>query len=257
MKASSAAYRSRALAEMGLAPPWTRRDQSASAPESRDGSLAERVRGIPDGAAPDQAQNQAATAHLDWSELAVAVEGCRACSLGSTRKQAVLGVGAARPVWLFVGEAPGAEEDERGEPFVGEAGRLLDNMLRALGIARGREVYIANVIKCRPPRNRNPEPEEIARCSPYLWRQIGLLEPEIIVALGRFAAQTLLQSDAPVGSLRGRTHRIEIQDRAYPIVVTYHPAYLLRNLQDKQKAWIDLCLARKALDEARSPRGAA
>lgn len=141
---------------------------------------------------------------------------------------------------MFIGEAPGAEEDARGEPFVGQAGRLLDNMLAALGLARGRNVYIANVLKCRPPNNRTPEPLEAEACRPYLERQIELIGPKLIVALGRSAASLLLGSDATIASLRGRAHRY----RGVPLVVTYHPAYLLRNLTDKSKAWEDLLLAR-------------
>jgi DNA polymerase len=159
----------------------------------------------------------------------------------------VPGVGDARAEWLFVGEAPGAEEDARGEPFVGQAGKLLDNMLAALGLARTRNVYIANVLKCRPPGNRNPEPEEVAKCSPHLLRQVALIQPKLILAMGRFAAQTLLGTDATIASLRGRLHRYA----GVPLVVTYHPAYLLRNLPDKAKAWADLVFAKKAVASSR------
>jgi len=152
----------------------------------------------------------------------------------------VPGVGDAAAEWLFIGEAPGAEEDARGEPFVGQAGRLLDNMLAALGIARERNVFIANVLKCRPPNNRTPEPLEVDACRPYLERQVALIAPKLIVALGRSAASLLLGSDSSIASLRGRVHRY----RGIPLVVTYHPAYLLRNLPDKAKAWEDLLLAR-------------
>ena len=151
------------------------------------------------------------------------------------------GVGDRAAEWLFVGEAPGAEEDERGEPFVGQAGKLLDAMLAALSLARGRNVYIANVLKCRPPGNRTPEPAEVEACRPYLDRQIELIRPKLIVALGRSAANTLLANDATIASLRGRVHRY----RDVPLIVTYHPAYLLRNLPDKAKAWDDLLLARR------------
>jgi uracil-DNA glycosylase len=155
----------------------------------------------------------------------------------------VFGVGDTQADWLIVGEAPGENEDLQGEPFVGQAGKLLDNMLGALGIARGRGVYIANVLKCRPPGNRNPLPEEIAQCEPFLRRQVELLRPKIILAMGRFAVHTLLQSTEPVGKLRGRVHRYN----DVPLVVTYHPAYLLRNLPDKSKAWADLCLAQAVM----------
>ena len=178
-----------------------------------------------------------------WIELKQAVPACTACGLHKTRKQAVLGVGDERADWLLIGEAPGAEEDRLGEPFVGQAGRLLDNMLAAIGLNRGENVYIANVLKCRPPGNRNPEPEEVAKCSPHLLKQIALIRPKLIIAMGRFAAQTLLNSDASIASLRKRLH----QYAGVPLVVTYHPAYLLRNLPDKAKAWEDLVFARRTM----------
>jgi len=206
------------LKEMGLAPVWRLRGRSSAA-ES-----------------PSQVSG--------WNALEVEVPACTACALHKTRTRTVLGVGDRNADWLLVGEAPGAEEDRLGEPFVGQAGRLLDNMLAAIGLARGENVYIANVLKCRPPGNRNPEPEEVARCTPFLERQIALIQPKIIVAMGRFAAQTLLDSDATIASMRGRVHR----RAGVPLVVTYHPAYLLRNLPDKAKAWSDLLLARRTLD---------
>jgi DNA polymerase len=161
----------------------------------------------------------------------------------------VFGVGNPNAEWMLIGEAPGAEEDARGEPFVGQAGRLLDNMLASVGLERtGRtpqSVYIANVLKCRPPGNRNPEPSEVALCEPFLLRQIELVKPKLIVVMGRFAAQSLLGTDASIASLRGRGHRVNVAGREIPVVVTYHPAYLLRNLADKSKSWADLCLARE------------
>jgi DNA polymerase len=178
---------------------------------------------------------------LEWNDLAADVDACTACGLARTRRCSVPGVGAREAEWLFVGEAPGAEEDERGEPFVGQAGKLLDAMLAALSLARGRNVYIANVLKCRPPGNRTPEPAEVEACRPYLDRQIELIRPKLIVALGRSAANTMLANDATIASLRGRVHRY----RGVPLIVTYHPAYLLRNLPDKAKAWDDLLLARR------------
>lgn len=181
----------------------------------------------------------AGIAQLDWPALRDAVAGCRACGLCESRRNTVFGVGPERADWLVVGEAPGENEDLQGEPFVGQAGKLLDNMLRPLGLDRSRNVYIANVLKCRPPGNRNPEPQEMAQCEPFLRRQIALLQPKIILAMGRFAVQMLLQSSEPIGRLRGRAH----QYQGVPLVVTYHPAYLLRNLPDKAKAWADLCLA--------------
>jgi len=180
---------------------------------------------------------------LDWAALRAAVTACTACGLCKQRKQAVFGVGNEAAPWLFVGEGPGADEDEQGEPFVGQAGKLLDSMLAALGLKRGREAYIANVVKCRPPGNRTPTPEEAAACAPFLDRQIDLIAPKLIVALGKTAAMRLLRTEASLGSLRGQVHRY----RGTPLVVTYHPAYLLRNLPDKSKAWEDLLFARREL----------
>jgi DNA polymerase len=181
---------------------------------------------------------------MEWPELKAVVSGCTACGLRAGCKQTVFGVGDETANWLLVGEAPGAEEDRLGEPFVGQAGKLLDNMLAALGLARDRNVYIANVLKCRPPGNRNPEPGEVATCAPYLLRQIELIQPKLILAMGRFAVQTLLNTDATIGSLRGKVHAYH----GVPLVVTYHPAYLLRNLPDKAKAWADLVFARQTVD---------
>jgi DNA polymerase len=188
-------------------------------------------------------------ATLDWPALRASVAACTACALCETRRQTVFGVGNPRAAWMIVGEAPGEQEDRQGEPFVGAAGQLLDNMLRALGLSRDegppeRQVYIANTLKCRPPRNRNPEPDELSRCEPYLQRQIDLIRPRLILAMGRFAVQALLRSSEPVGKLRGRVHRYQ----GVPLVVTYHPADLLRNLADKSRAWDDLCLAAQTVD---------
>ncbi|WP_431264903.1 uracil-DNA glycosylase [Roseateles chitinivorans] len=192
-----------------------------------------------------------AIARLDWPGLRDEVASCRACGLCESRKNTVFGVGNERAHWMVVGEAPGEQEDLQGEPFVGAAGKLLDSMLRAVGLGRGegppeRQVYIANTLKCRPPRNRNPDPSELAQCEPFLQRQIDLIQPRIILAMGRFAVQQLLRSQEPIGRLRGRVHRYQ----GVPLVVTYHPAYLLRNLPDKARAWEDLCLALKTLDES-------
>ncbi|MBI5269625.1 MAG: uracil-DNA glycosylase [Burkholderiales bacterium] len=191
----------------------------------------------------------AAVAGLGWDALRAAVAACEACSLAGTRTQTVFGVGHPQAHWMIVGEAPGEQEDRQGEPFVGAAGQLLDAMLHAVGLTRGeappeRQVYIANTLKCRPPRNRNPEAEELARCEPFLQRQIALVQPRILLAMGRFAVQALLRSDEPIGRLRGRVHRYQ----GVPLVVTYHPAYLLRQPQDKAKAWEDLCLAASLLE---------
>lgn len=181
---------------------------------------------------------------MNWEALRETVAACRACKLCEGRRQTVFGVGHTRAHWMIVGEAPGEQEDRQGEPFVGKSGQLLDNMLRAIGLTRGeadaaQQVYIANTLKCRPPGNRNPEPEELAQCEPFLIRQVELVRPRIILAMGRFAVQSLLRSHEPIGKLRGRVHHYQ----GVPLIVTYHPAYLLRNLDDKAKAWDDLCLA--------------
>ncbi|MBR8334721.1 uracil-DNA glycosylase [Burkholderia ambifaria] len=196
---------------------------------------------------PDEARPAATpVAMLDWDTLAARVADCTSCRLCEKRTNTVFGVGDREADWMLIGEAPGENEDKQGEPFVGQAGKLLDNMLQSLALKRGENVYIANVIKCRPPGNRNPEPDEVARCEPYLQRQVALVKPKLIVALGRFAAQTLLKTDASIASLRGRVHTYE----GVPVIVTYHPAYLLRSLQDKSKAWADLCLARDTFQQA-------
>ncbi|HWA39573.1 MAG TPA: uracil-DNA glycosylase [Burkholderiales bacterium] len=211
------------LAEMGLTPVWRLRAK--------------------DNAVQDSPSPPSPSGEMEWIPLKNAVSGCTACGLHQSRTQTVFGVGDENADWMLIGEAPGAEEDRLGDPFVGQAGKLLDNMLAALGLNRRENVYIANVLKCRPPGNRNPEPEEVAKCSPFLQKQIGLIRPRLIVAMGRFAAQTLLASDASIASLRGKVHRYQ----GVPLVVTYHPAYLLRNLPDKAKAWEDLVFARKTM----------
>lgn len=203
-------------------------------------------------ATPPAVVDLGAVSGLDWQPLREAVAGCTACALSQSRTQTVFGVGHPQAHWMIVGEAPGEQEDLRGEPFVGPAGQLLDAMLRALSVSREAEglpaqrVYIANTLKCRPPRNRNPAPEELQRCEPFLVRQIELVKPRIILAMGRFAVQALLRSSEPIGKLRGRVHRYQ----GVPLVVTYHPAYLLRNLPDKARAWDDLCLAAAVAERA-------
>lgn len=187
-------------------------------------------------------------ASMDWPALRAAVAACRACALCESRTQTVFGVGHPQASLMVVGEAPGEQEDLKGEPFVGPAGQLLDAMLRAIGHSRQegapqQQVYIANTLKCRPPRNRNPEPAELAKCEPFLRRQLALVQPRVILAMGRFAVQQLLRSDEAIGRLRGRVHTYE----GVPLVVTYHPAYLLRQPADKAKAWEDLCLAASLL----------
>ncbi|AUA59615.1 uracil-DNA glycosylase, family 4 [Achromobacter spanius] len=176
-------------------------------------------------------------------ELREQVVACTACGLCQGRRHAVFGQGATPTRWLVVGEAPGEQEDRQGHPFVGRSGQLLDAMLAAVGMSRDTDVFITNVIKCRPPGNRNPKPEEIASCSPYLMRQIALLKPERILVLGRFAAQTLLGTDVTIGSLRGRVHQLKTDDGEIPLIVSYHPAYLLRSPSEKARAWQDLKLA--------------
>ena len=182
----------------------------------------------------------------NWTQLADAVAQCTACKLHLSRTQGVLGSGDRNADWLIIGEAPGADEDAQGEPFVGQAGKLLDAMLGAIGLKRGNNVYITNVLKSRPPGNRNPEPDEIAACRPYLLAQVALIQPKIILVLGRFAAHSLLETDEAISRLRGRPHQFQ----HVPLVVTYHPAYLLRNLPDKARAWEDLCFARQLMQRS-------
>lgn len=185
--------------------------------------------------------------HLpDWSELREQVAACTLCSLHKSRTQTVFGVGSESADWMIIGEAPGAEEDRRGEPFVGRAGKLLDEMLRSVGLDRD-AVFIANILKCRPPNNRDPAVEEAASCRVYLERQIELVSPKLILAVGRIAAQHLLKTDAPLGRLRGQKHYLD--GGQLPVVVTYHPAYLLRSPTQKRKAWQDLCLAREIVTD--------
>ena len=203
---------------------------------------------------PLSLQARQAVAAMDWPALQAAVQACKACGLCERRTQTVFGSGDLRARWMIVGEAPGEQEDRQGEPFVGRAGQLLDRMLDAVGVRRqpqapSQGAYIANVLKCRPPGNRNPTPEEVLRCEPYLLRQLELVQPEVIVAMGRFAAQALLKTNEPIGRLRERVH----DWCGRPVVVTYHPAYLLRNPADKALAWADLCLARDLVARAPSP----
>lgn len=242
--------REQMLVEMGLGPIWRVRDPvpasefcpaPALEPEipsaqvcadesaAKAGNLAPRMRPPIDA--------------LNWPDLASQVAECRACSLSQQRKQAVLGTGDRQADWLFIGEGPGAEEDVQGEPFVGQAGKLLDNMLAALDLKRDSKVYIANAVKCRPPGNRTPEAAEMLACRPYLERQIALVKPKIIVLLGKAAVHSVLREDKTLASMRGQC----LAYQGIPVVVTYHPAYLLRNLPDKAKAWEDLLLARRTL----------
>jgi DNA polymerase len=229
--------REQMLKEMGLGPIWRLRQP----PKKKRGAES-----APSSAAPVDART-AAIAAMDWDALRCAVADCTACELCRTRKQAVLGVGNLDADWLFIGEGPGADEDEKGEPFVGQAGKLLDAMLSAIDLKRGEQVYIANAVKCRPPNNRTPEAGETAACWPFLARQIELIRPKLIVTLGKPAAQTLLQEEVTISRARG-----VVQDFAgIPLIVTYHPAYLLRNLPDKAKAWEDLCFMRRTMASLR------
>ena len=250
-----------ALVQAGLAEPSATGSTARQTPAA---TVAERAAPTPAARLPQPSSGQALAAMrpsvagaleertrelstLDWPALREAVAQCTACALSQGRQQTVFGAGHPQARWMVVGEAPGEQEDLSGEPFVGAAGQLLDRMLAALQLTRAEDgpqsldqrVYIANTLKCRPPRNRNPLAEESAQCQPFLVRQVELLQPRIILAMGRFAVQSLLQSDEPIGRLRGRVH----QFRGVPLVVTYHPAYLLRNVLDKAKAWEDLCLA--------------
>jgi len=250
-------WRARAIASVLEAPPGTSDAPGPKAPSettvgAATGPQARATIAAAPRATPETtvvaAPREHEIARLDWEPLISSIAGCTACALCRTRRNTVPGVGSTTAGWMFVGEAPGAEEDAQGEPFVGQAGRLLDNMLKAIGLDRAKDVYIANVLKCRPPGNRNPEPGEVAKCSPYLERQLALIKPGLIVALGRFAAMTLLDTDATIASLRGRVH----QYRGVPLIVTYHPAYLLRNLPDKAKAWEDLLFARSTFARLQS-----
>lgn len=204
------------------------------------------LRGAELGEAPEAHGEGDAEAPPDWHALRQAVSACTRCRLHESRTQTVFGVGSEAADWMIIGEAPGAEEDRRGEPFVGRAGKLLDEMLRAVGLDR-QQVFIANILKCRPPNNRDPSSDEAASCRRYLDRQIELIRPKLVLAVGRIAAQRLLETDAPLGRLRGQPH--SLYDGRLPLVVTYHPAYLLRSPSQKRKAWEDLCLARRIAAE--------
>ncbi len=238
-----------ALRELNLHPRWVKRESAASpvtTPAVEVAASTEtRIATDPMSAAvpaanPAEAKLRENIIHgLEWPDLKRVVRDCTACRLRATCTQTVFGVGDEKAPWLFVGEGPGADEDIQGEPFVGQAGKLLDNMLMSIKLKRGKSVYIANIVKCRPPNNRTPEADEIATCIPYLKRQIALIQPKIIVALGKTAATSLLEQDATLGSLRGKVHDCH----GIPLIVTYHPAYLLRTPLDKAKAWEDLCLA--------------
>jgi uracil-DNA glycosylase family 4 len=242
------------LQEMGFSPLWKARIGTGGAAETAalpvpPGDFVDESETLPP-SSPSVAR-EARIAKMDWPALKAAVPACTACALHKSRTQTVFGVGDEDADWLLVGEAPGAEEDQKGEPFVGQAGKLLDAMLASIGLGRGTNVYIANVLKCRPPGNRNPEASEVAQCSPHLLRQVELIRPRLILAMGRFAVQTLLNTDASIASLRGKVHAYH----GVPLIVTYHPAYLLRTLPDKAKAWQDLLFAVRTMEglQAQAP----
>ncbi|MBI5005798.1 MAG: uracil-DNA glycosylase [Nitrosomonadales bacterium] len=213
-------------------------DEAVPVVAAAEAPVAESFQAAPVAVIPTAQPEQAAVA-TDWPALKQQVRDCTACKLRAGCTQTVFGVGDEKAEWLFVGEGPGADEDAQGEPFVGQAGKLLDNMLAAIRLKRGSNVYIANIVKCRPPGNRTPEADEIATCLPYLQQQIALIKPRIIIALGKTAATSLLGRDAPIGSLRGTVHDFN----GTQLIVTYHPAYLLRSPAEKAKAWQDLCFA--------------
>ena len=233
-------YNEEILREMELWPVWKRRTTAGAEAASLPQTATEV---IPPVQRREVLKPGVGLGGADWQALKERVAKCTDCGLCKQRKQAVFGVGNESASWLFVGEGPGADEDAQGEPFVGQAGKLLDRMLQSIRLQRGREVYITNVVKCRPPGNRVPTAEEAAACAPYLDRQIDLISPRLIVALGKTAATRLLGVDTSLASQRGKLHRY----RGFPVIITYHPAYLLRNLQDKAKAWEDLVFARQTM----------
>jgi uracil-DNA glycosylase family 4 len=244
--------REQMLAEMGITPSWRLRQTVTAAAEPAEAVEVQGEAAIatpPQSGAPAAPAGAAAIHDMDWETLESAIGECRACELCQHRRRTVPGVGDRTADWLFIGEGPGAEEDARGEPFVGQAGKLLDNMLFAIGLERTQRVYIANAVKCRPPGNRTPEPAEMAACRPFLERQIALVQPRVIVLLGRAAVHSVLGEDRALSALRGK----RLDYRGIPVVVTYHPAYLLRNLPEKAKSWEDLLFARRLLREAAEP----
>lgn len=241
--------RSTILREMGLTPIWGLRGATHQSPDA----VAEPLQVAPvavvqrvaqtEQASQSDANREATIAAMSWEDLIKSIATCTACKLSKTRNKTVPGVGDRAPTWMVIGEAPGENEDRQGEPFVGKAGQLLDAMLAAVGKKRSQGVFISNVIKCRPPGNRNPEPDEIAACAPYLKRQIALASPKLLLAAGKFAAQTLLNRDDTVAAMRASNEK-GVQFADIPVVVTYHPSYLLRSPLEKGKAWDDLLKAR-------------
>lgn len=244
------ARRKQILQELGLMPLWRTRS-ATQAPQPHTSPVSPEVPPVQPESGDARSLQVAATEgrrphqilRMGWDQLKASVEGCVACPLCRSRTRTVFGVGDQSAEWLYVGEGPGAQEDARGEPFVGPAGQLLDSMLAAIDLTRRDNVYIANIVKCRPPGNREPMPEEARRCEPYLARQIELIRPKLIIALGKVAADNLLHKGGSLASLRGRLHEY----KGIAVIVTYHPAYLLRNLPAKAKAWEDLCFARSTM----------
>jgi len=235
------AARDRYLTELGI-PVWRRRGDGA-APAEPDEPPVPAPAALPPPAVP----SLATPSDTAWAELAAKVRACTLCGLHRGRTQTVFGVGKRDAQLFVIGEAPGADEDRQGEPFVGRAGQLLNAMLRSIGLPRS-DVYIANILKCRPPNNRDPDPSEAASCTPYLSQQIGLVKPRVVLAVGRIAAQWLLDTDTPIGKLRGRV--LSYGAHNTPLVVTYHPAYLLRSPLEKAKAWADLCMVKELLSQS-------
>lgn len=239
---------------------WERRDAVATHAGQRraDAAIAAttQIAALPASAAspaPSPGNTVPDVSRLDWNALEQTVSSCTLCDLHSTRTQSVFGVGNRTARWMVIGEAPGVDEDAQGEPFVGRAGQLLNSMLKAIGLAR-EQVFIANILKSRPPGNRDPRPEEVRACIPYLYRQIELVDPTLILCVGRIAAQTLLAVDTPIGKLRGKLHQLA---SGRPMIVTYHPAYLLRSPGEKRKAWADLVLAMQTFDRLANQQAAA
>lgn len=240
--------REQMLAEMGIRPHWQLRESASSVAAEAEPSVVLPVSELVAPMAPMHSISSEIcrddVMHMDWSELEQAIQNCRSCDLCKQRKRVVPGAGDRTAKWFFVGEGPGAEEEEQGVPFVGQAGRLLDNMLATLGLQRDQGVYIANAVKCQPPGNRRPLAAEMAACRPFLLRQIALVKPQLIVLLGRAAVHSVLAEEHPLSELRGKRYELA----GTPVVVTYHPAYLLRNLPEKAKAWEDLLFARRMLN---------
>lgn len=229
--------------ELNLLPVWQQKSGTRKQNQSL-GSQSSEVRNLISPPDPAKGSQQCQEIHqMNWDQLRLAVSQCTACPLSQTRTQTVFGVGDENADWLFIGEGPGAREDATGEPFVGQAGKLLDQMLAAINLNRGHQIYITNIVKCRPPNNRNPNANEARQCEPYLTRQIALIKPKLIVALGKVAAQNLLLCEDSISSLRGKLHDYS----GIPLIVTYHPAYLLRALPEKAKAWKDLCFAQSTM----------